>query len=313
MSRFLSKQWLEKSLFAVMLLAIGLVFTFTNLLQRWDRSIYDLLSGGAVRTPPDDIVIISIDETSLARFGRWPWPRHIHAGLIDKLSRGGAKVIGFDIVLAEADLIAPEDDQSLAVAIARSGRVILPIICEGRPGKPLRLTPPLPEFAGVAAGLGHLVFELDSDGIMRRAFLKAGLGSPDWPDFALAMLRFNDPAFAENLPGVRNKNLHSASPINWVRDYEVLVPFADAPGFFPRISYAHFLEADFDADIVRDKFVFVGATALGLGDALPTPVSGETVPMPGVEINANLLDALRTGIVIEPLGVTQTLLLTCFL
>lgn len=313
MNQFLNKQRVEKFLFAVLLLAIGIIFTCTDGLKRWDRSIYDLLSGGSVRTPPDDIVIISIDEASLARFGRWPWPRCLHADLIDKLSRGGAKVIGFDIVIAEAGFIAPEDDQALAAAIARSGRVILPVICEAQPGNPLRLTPPLPDLAGAAAGLGHIVFELDSDGIMRRTFLKAGLGSPDWPGLSLAMLQFSDAAFVENLPGVRNRNLHSASPANWVRDYQILIPFADAPGFFPRISYAHFLEPDCDANVVRGKFVFVGATALGLGDALPTPVSGENVPMSGVEINANLLDTLRNGIAIEPLGSTQRLLLTCLL
>ncbi|MGB5306706.1 MAG: ATP-binding protein, partial [Gammaproteobacteria bacterium] len=52
----------------------------------------------------------------------------------------------------------------------------------------------------------------------------------------------------------------------------------------------------------RDKYVLVGATAVGLGDALPTPVSGNNEPMSGVEINANILDSLYRGIDLQPVG-----------
>jgi signal transduction histidine kinase len=49
------------------------------------------------------------------------------------------------------------------------------------------------------------------------------------------------------------------------------------------------------ADAFAGKFVLIGATAVGMGDDYPTPVSGRARPMPGIEISANLLDALLDG------------------
>jgi len=49
----------------------------------------------------DEVVLVSIDDSSLAAIGRWPWPRWRLAALVDKLSSAGAKVVGLDIVLSE--------------------------------------------------------------------------------------------------------------------------------------------------------------------------------------------------------------------
>jgi diguanylate cyclase (GGDEF)-like protein/PAS domain S-box-containing protein len=70
------------------------------------------------------------------------------------------------------------------------------------------------------------------------------------------------------------------------------------------------LRGNFSPAAFRDKFVLVGSTASGMGDALPTPVSGLARPMPGVEYNANILDALRQGLTIQPLPAGWSLLLT---
>lgn len=52
----------------------------------------------------NEIVIAAIDEKSLARLGRWPWPRSVIARLIEKLTDAGAKVIGLDIVFSEPEV-----------------------------------------------------------------------------------------------------------------------------------------------------------------------------------------------------------------
>ncbi len=52
------------------------------------------------------VVIIDIDEESLAEIGQWPWPRTIVARLIDKLTEKGAAVIAFDVVFAEPDRLS---------------------------------------------------------------------------------------------------------------------------------------------------------------------------------------------------------------
>ncbi|MBW1801240.1 MAG: CHASE2 domain-containing protein, partial [Deltaproteobacteria bacterium] len=65
---------------------------------------YDLrfISRGTLKPSPD-VVLAVIDEKSLDIEGRWPWPRHRIARLIDQLSKDGAKVIGFDIGFLEPD------------------------------------------------------------------------------------------------------------------------------------------------------------------------------------------------------------------
>jgi adenylate cyclase len=54
------------------------------------------------------VVIINIDEKSLAKFGQWPWPRTRVADLVTNLTRLGAVAIGFDIMFAEPDRLNPD-------------------------------------------------------------------------------------------------------------------------------------------------------------------------------------------------------------
>jgi len=181
----------ERVLLGLLLLGLALGLIYTRALERWDRSLYDVLVTRSNSEALTDIVILAIDQKSLAKFGRWPWPRRRHAAIIDKLSQANAKVIGYDVIFAEADSDSSEDDALLTAAITRSGRVILPIIHESsRQGLPLQLTMPLQPFVDAAAGLGHINVEIDSDALVRSSFLKVGLGTPHWPAFSLAMLRF---------------------------------------------------------------------------------------------------------------------------
>jgi CHASE2 domain-containing sensor protein len=51
-----------------------------------------------MRDPGPEIAIIAIDDKSIEKIGRWPWSRSVFARMVDILSEGGAKVIGFDIL-----------------------------------------------------------------------------------------------------------------------------------------------------------------------------------------------------------------------
>jgi adenylate cyclase len=70
------------------------------------------------RQLPDEIAVILIDEQSIRQMnrvvGRWPWPRSVHADLIDFLSLGGAKAVVFDILFTENELTrgVPADVQA---------------------------------------------------------------------------------------------------------------------------------------------------------------------------------------------------------
>ena len=76
-----------------------------GVLQRLDDIIYDTrLKATMPETLDERIVIIDIDEKSLAEVGRWPWGRNKMAALTDELfDRQKIAILGFDIVFAETD------------------------------------------------------------------------------------------------------------------------------------------------------------------------------------------------------------------
>jgi adenylate cyclase len=76
-----------------------------EVLQRLDDILYDArLRATMPRTLDERIVIVDIDEKSLADAGRWPWGRNKLATLVDELlERQQAALLGFDVVFAEAD------------------------------------------------------------------------------------------------------------------------------------------------------------------------------------------------------------------
>lgn len=76
-----------------------------GVLQRLDHIIYDArLRATLPGTHDDRIVIVDIDEKSLAEVGRWPWSRQHMAGLVDRLfDEQHIALLGFDTVFAERD------------------------------------------------------------------------------------------------------------------------------------------------------------------------------------------------------------------
>jgi adenylate cyclase len=76
-----------------------------GVLQRLDHIIYDArLRWTMPQTMDERIVIVDIDEKSLAEVGRWPWARDRLAELVDEMfERQQAAMVGFDVVFAERD------------------------------------------------------------------------------------------------------------------------------------------------------------------------------------------------------------------
>ena len=83
---------------------------YSGSIRTIELKTYDLRVAATARpsAPSDAITLVAIDDDSIKRMeplvGRWPWPRPVHATLIDYLSAGGAKVIAYDILFAERDL-----------------------------------------------------------------------------------------------------------------------------------------------------------------------------------------------------------------
>lgn len=78
-------------------------------LRGLDDSVYDILLTTRTPVPISEVpIIVDIDESSLRRYGQWPWSRYLTARLIDTLAESGAASVGLDILLSEPDRSSPE-------------------------------------------------------------------------------------------------------------------------------------------------------------------------------------------------------------
>ncbi|MGH7259459.1 MAG: CHASE2 domain-containing serine/threonine-protein kinase [Nitrospiraceae bacterium] len=82
---------------------VGYLADWSNL-RVMENLTYDLRATlRAYNQQSEQIEIVAVDEESLIKVGRWPWPRATQARLIENLRAGGAKVIAFDFLLADPD------------------------------------------------------------------------------------------------------------------------------------------------------------------------------------------------------------------
>lgn len=269
---------------ALPLIGILLLLQLTTLPQRLDNWLYDTLVTALPPDVPEDVVIVAIDENSLADIGPWPWPRSVHASLIRNLTKAGADRIVLDILLSEPT----SDDRELAKAMRNHGRVVLPLyIAPGRQAGLFREQLPTPTLANAAFAIGHAHVELDSDGIARGLYLHSGLGNELWPAMAMAASARGPSTGPRTFP-----ELDAPAYVNVRRDFR-RVPLAGRSGAYTTVSYADLLDDTPPPDGLEGKTVLVGATAAGFGDVLPTPFSGLAQPMSGVEFHANVLAAIE--------------------
>jgi CHASE2 domain-containing sensor protein/signal transduction histidine kinase len=273
------------------LLALASALGYQNGLGRLDQALYDNFVSASGRPARDDIIIVAIDDYSLTRLGRWPWPRSLHAQVLDRISSAHPRAIGLDLILSEpeqphADGTRP-GDQALQEALARSRLTVLPVIT-GNTGVGLAAVTPIGELAEAAWSLAHINLQHDADGVVRSVFLHEGPASAQWPHFALAL----SDAYHVRRPAPA---LSDAAQDSWHRNDPLHIAFAGNNGHFRSIPYVAVLRGEVPPDFFAGKYVLIGATALGMADAYPTPVSANAGAMPGIEIHANILAALLDG------------------
>ncbi|WP_035556849.1 CHASE2 domain-containing protein [Burkholderia sp. 9120] len=278
-----------------------------------DQLVYDRFLSLHAQPVLPDIVVVEIDNASVAQLGRWPWPRSVHARLLEQIAKAKPAAVIFDVLFTEAN---PED-AALARAIALSP-TYLPVLLTAPDSAGHRsVAEPVAPLAQAAAGLGHINFEVDSDGIVRSVAQFEGDAQSRWPQLMVpaaqaverGTLRLND----VRREGVKVESgaarttastaARTATPAqNQDSDDEgrFLIPFGPNAQSYTKLSFASVLSGDVPADQLRGRIVLIGVTASGLYDRFATPVSGELGPLPGVYIHANVLDTLLTGREIEP-------------
>ncbi|KAG0781254.1 hypothetical protein G6F22_009666 [Rhizopus arrhizus] len=257
-------------------------------LWRQDESAYDALVGGWDYRPDPSVLIVAIDEGSLQRIGQWPWPRSIHARLLDRLTDAGAERVALDLVLSEPDRRDSRQDDALAAAIRRNGRVVLPVLAAPAAGDRMAEEMlPIPQIAASAAAIGHTDVEVDGDGVARGLYLHAGIGQPHWPALGLALAGL--PAGAVH--GLPDPDPGVGSPYQWRRDDYVRVRYAGPPERLPQVSYADVLDGHVDMAMLQGRRIVVGMTASGIAPRLLTPTTREFW-MSGSEYQANIASML---------------------
>ena len=214
-----------------------------------------------------DIVMIKIDNESLRKIGRWPWPRGLHADLLNQLTKAGAKriFIDFDYIGATD----PVDDARLAAAIERSGKVVLPIryMSSGPNGSEYRV-PSADMFASHAA-IGSITWDYNYQNAVWRLRYAMPINGKEVPTFSAMLAGKQRPSTSDYVP-----------------DYSI------DPYSIPNISASSIVTGQFDRRLVAGKDVVIGQASDALGDVYYVPGTGR---MGGAYVHIIGAETLKAG------------------
>ena len=309
---------------AVIIAVVVVVFRYVLLFSLIENFSYDLAYDLACKysepSPPEDIVIVAIDEESLRpnRLGRWPVTRDAHAELLGKLKR--ARVVAFDVIFSGPEEQHPEHDEAFAAAVRDAGNVVLATCTyktakteyTGRkrvdwsyplPAGPIALSriqqdnflQPIEKLARGAAAIGYVDIDADPDGVYRRVHpLRGGYDGKLYPHFATAIAQVASGAtpeqIVEELPRRAIEFGDVRSPLS--ADGSMLISYTGPTGTVKRYPYWQVLAGRVSPSAFEDKIVIVGATAPGLYDIRSAPYRGDNRFFLGVETDANVVNTL---------------------
>lgn len=274
-----------------------------------------------------DVVVVAIDDKSLARVGHWPWPRETVAQLLHRIQAARPTSIALDIIFAEA----AAGDAALATAIRDSPATILgyyfyqtaaelaaaelaPTIIDqsfnailptalpdisGRQGDFPQMTAVvanIPSLTAVASAQGYFNAAPDRDGSIRRAYLMAGYRQKIFPSLGIEALSRHengyDPILMADTTGRLTGINVGTRTIPTQADGSVLINYRGGAAAFHTLSASDVLAGKIAPAELAQKTVLVGATAIGIYDLRVTPIAAN---LPGVYTQANLIDMLYRG------------------
>ena len=229
------------------------------------HAIIDLRFGWFPRQASGNVVLVAIDSPSIEKIGVWPWPRRLHAELIDKLESAGAGDIVFDVDFSTPS--NPAFDRAFADALQRAGGSVVlatfkQLVADGENGASIHVNRPLPEF-GKHAWSAVVNVALDPDGLVRRY------------------------SFGENLNGVFVPSVGALLASRYeLKEMPLQIDFSINANSLPTVSYVDVLRGGPDVlKVFKDKKVIIGATSLELGDRFNVP-NGRVIPGPVLQMLA---------------------------
>ncbi len=279
--------------------------------------------------PPSDprVAVIAIDDESIERMGRWPFPREFHGQFLALASAAKASVVAWDILFTEPDTTAPQNDTKLIggalVSRLRGTEVIFGAVTNETPGpvgsapltRPIdriegdisklhgdeAMLPPLPALQD-RAQIGMVDTPPGPDGVRREVPLLARVGDKVYFSLSMqAVLRFwkVKPEEVSVRLGdaiyVKTGAIERRIPINETGRY--LINYRFGLEGANKFGYAGLIEGlnraqvegvvDKDLPDLSGKILLVGQVATALTDNGPTPFSGFT---PLVLVHANVIE-----------------------
>ena len=277
-------------IFAV--IAISSMLFLTNAFRELESMTEDRLyqQGEPV---PGDIKIIAIDEETLTKLGPYTdWSRAYFASLMERLdsSEKPASVIDFDIIFSGDGV--QEDDTALADAVKASPCPVVlaskldfasKIESDGTSGYYYDYY--VKDEAAAYDGLqqyaekGFTNALLDTDGYVRRAYLRVSSGSSVYPSFVSTILEL------------------SGTDTSVFPD-TVTFRYSGRPNEFEAVPMHKVIDGSIPADYFADSIVIIGAYDEGLLDSYSVPIDHGTL-MYGAETHANVINAVRNGYIIR--------------
>ncbi|MCB6183455.1 CHASE2 and HATPase_c domain-containing protein [Leeia sp. TBRC 13508] len=259
----------------------------------FDRLIYDTwLQTDRQTSSNTQIVLVEIDDKSIAQLGRWPWRRAAIAAALPTFRQADAVLL--DILFSEPDNHSDAlDDDALAQSIRQNGRVLLPYALQVIQNQE-KWIKPIDQLADVANTLCHINVPVDTDGVVRQ----------------MSMYSLAAPPFHEHCSLALARVMH---PTNEVASVPVLINlrFADDQKNYQHLSFVDVLNGTYKPAFFAHKVVIVGAKATGVGDQYAVPVGSHL--MSGMEIQANALSTVMARSWIHPLSLSIVLGIQCCL
>lgn len=262
------------------------------------------------------IIIVDIDEASIAKYGAWPWPRNKLATLSQHISELGATLQVFDMVFTTqkqgdealikqltqhntvlSQILAINADNNTQIGQLANG--IETILCTDTYAHANAYIANTHSINLAANTHGHITPTIDSDGIIRRipAFICKDQSS--YPAIALSTLAAG---IAKSAAYTHQTNQHWLQPAQQLvhpsipeiniplnKKGEILIPWWLAHNAITAISATDILENTTPPKMLNGAWVIIASTAFGSGDSVATPLKGITG---GVEIHTQLISAL---------------------